>query len=292
MALRESTREDYAARIARVERFLEKNLDDDVDPSTLARTAHLSLHHFHRIFRAQLGETIMQHLRRLRLERAARRLRNADDGARLLDLAMEAGYESHEAFTRAFQARFGVAPSAYRDEAASEPSPRLVAWQAQRIERPSAPVSVRSFDALNVACMRHRGSYATVGETWGRMLTWAGAHGFGGAPLYGICPDDPDVTEEARLRFDAAVVVPEPFVPTTAGLAITEIPAGTYAVGLHVGPYHRLHETYLDVIGRWFPESGYELATDAVVEHYLDDPSCTPEADLRTEVRVRIADHS
>lgn len=290
MALRESTRDDYRARIARVERFLEKHLDDEVDPAALARTAHLSLHHFHRIFRAQLGETIMQHLRRLRLERAARRLRNADDTARLLDLAVEAGYESHEAFTRAFQGRFGIAPSGYREEAAREPSARVVAWQAQRIERPAAPVSVRRCDALHVVCMRHRGSYATVGETWGRMLAWAGAHGLGAAPLYGICPDDPDVTEEARLRFDAAVVVPERFVPTTAGLTTTEIPAGTYAVGLHVGPYQLLHETYLDVIGRWFPESGYELATDAVVEHYLNDPSCTPEAELRTEVRVRIAE--
>lgn len=290
MTLRTSTREDYAARIARVERFLEANLDGAIDPAALARTAALSMHHFHRIFRAQLGETIMQHLRRLRLERAARRLRNAADTARLLDVAVEAGYESHEAFTRAFQARFGVAPSTYRDRAVAEGSPRVVAWQAQRIERPAAPVTVRPFDGLRVVCMRHRGSYATVGETWGRMLAWAGAHGLGAAPLYGICPDDPEVTEEMHLRFDAAVVVPEHFVPTSAGLTTTEIPAGTYAVGLHVGPYHRLHETYLDVIGRWFPESGYELATDAVVEHYLNDPSCTPEADLRTEVRVRIAE--
>lgn len=290
MALRASTRHDYITRIARVERFLEAHLDDELDPATLARTAHLSLHHFHRIFRAQLGETIMHHLRRLRLERAARRLRNASDTARLLDLAVEAGYESHEAFTRAFQGHFGVGPSAYREQAAAEGSPRVALWQAERIQRPSAPVAVRSFDSVHVVCMRHRGSYATVGETWGRMLAWAGAHGLGGAALYGLCPDDPDVTEEARLRFDAAVVVPEAFAPTTPGLATTRIPAGTYAVGLHVGPYHLLHETYLDVIGRWFPESGYELATDAVVEHYLDDPSCTPEAELRTEVRVRIAE--
>jgi len=68
------------------------------------------------------------------------------------------------------------------------------------------------------------------------------------------------------------------------------IPEGSYAVGVHVGPYERLYETYLDIIGRWFPQSGYDLAIDAVIEHYLNDPSCTPKQDLRTEVRVKIAD--
>jgi AraC family transcriptional regulator len=68
------------------------------------------------------------------------------------------------------------------------------------------------------------------------------------------------------------------------------IPAGTYAVGVHRGPYDRLHETYLDVIGRWFPASGCEPAADAVVEHYLNDPACVPASELLTEVRVRIAE--
>jgi AraC family transcriptional regulator len=61
-------------------------------------------------------------------------------------------------------------------------------------------------------------------------------------------------------------------------------------VGLHSGPYERLHETYLEVIGHWFPGSGFEPAPDAVVEHYLNHPATTPPDELRTEVRVRIAD--
>jgi AraC family transcriptional regulator len=227
---------------------------------------------------------VMQHVRRLRLERAARKMRNA--GARLLDLALEAGYESHEAFTRAFVERFGMPPSEFRDR----PSERIAAWKAENCGMPSVAVRVETYPALRVAFMRNRGGYAKAGETFGRLRAWASSRGLlrDEACLYGLCPDDPEVTEEALLRFDACVVVGDDFADTEVGVAV--IPDGTYAVGVHEGPYHRLHETYLDVIGRWFPQSGYELAPDAVVEHYVNDPSCTPAPELRTEVRVRIAD--
>jgi AraC family transcriptional regulator len=283
MPRRDTTSDDYQRRILRAQQLLEARLDQPIAPAELARAASFSLHHFHRIFRAQLGESVMQHVRRLRLERAARTIRAGQ--ARLIDVALEAGYESHEAFTRAFIERFGVAPSELR----GQPSARLAAWVC--VPGVAAAVTVRDEPARRVAFMRARGSYAGVGAHWQKMIGWASARGLlGPVPtLYGICPDDPDVTEEALLRFDTCVVVPDDFVGDDA-VAITALPAGSFAIGVHVGPYDRLHETYLDVIGRWFPTSGYELAPEPVIEHYLDDPACTPAEALRTEVRVRIAD--
>jgi AraC family transcriptional regulator len=186
-----------------------------------------------------------------------------------------------------------MAPSRFR----SEPSARLAAWQASGAgDGPSVPVRVERFPVLRVAFTRHRGGYQGVHETWDRLRAWAAARGLlatSRPPLYGLCPDDPDVTAEEHLRFDACVTVDDAFELDGGGdlvLGVEEIPAGTYAVGLHSGPYHRLSDTYLDVIGRWFPTSGFEPAPDAVVEHYLNDPSNASPADLRTEVRVRIAD--
>jgi AraC family transcriptional regulator len=281
---RRSTLEDYERRILRVQQLLAAQLDAPIAPEDLARAAHFSLHHFHRIFRAQVGETVMQHVRRLRLERAARRLRASDE--RILELALEAGYDSHEAFTRAFAERFGIPPSEYR----AQPSARLAAWQ-RHVEPRVAAVEVRTLPAIRVAFMRHRGGYATIHAFWDAMRAWAEARGLlaGEAPLYGVCPDDPDVTPEPQLRFDACVVIDDDFVADGA-VGVAELPAGTYAVGLHVGPFHRLAETYLDVIGRWFPTSGYELAAEPVIEHYLDDPRAVAPDALRTEVCVRIAD--
>ncbi|NMO15681.1 AraC family transcriptional regulator [Pyxidicoccus fallax] len=286
MPRRHTTEADYQRRLLRAQQVLQERLDEPVDPTALARVANFSLHHFHRIFRAQMGETVMEHVRRLRLERAARRLR-ADGDVRLLEVALDAGYESHEAFTRAFIARFGVPPSEFREQPAS----RVLDWQQAHAGGPGVEVRVRTHPALRVAFMRHRGSYADVGQLWQRLMTWAARHGFLGSEpvLYGVCPDDPAVTPEALLRFDACVAVAEDFAATDE-VEVMTLPGGTYAVGLHRGSYARLGETYLEVIGRWFPTSGYEPAPDAVIEHYLNDPERTPEEDLLTEVRVRIAD--
>lgn len=292
MASRRSSLDDYDRRILRAAQLLEARLDEAIGPAELARAANFSLHHFHRIFRARLGETVMQHVRRLRLERAARKIRTPE-GASILSLALEAGYESHEAFTRAFAARFGTTPSLFRET----PSARVAAHVRKSDDTPHARVTVETYPAIRVAFMRHRGDYATIHPFWERMRAWAASHDLlvGDAPLYGVCPDDPEVTAAEHLRFDGCVVVGETFAlaardGTSDAVAIATLPAGTYAVGHHVGPFDRLADTYLDVIGRWFPTSGYELAADAVIEHYLDDPRVVPAAELRTEVRVRIAD--
>lgn len=283
---RQTTQADYQRRLLRAQQVLQERLDAPIDPAALAQAAHFSLHHFHRVFRAQMGETVMEHVRRLRLERAARRLRTGGD-MRLLDVALDAGYESHEAFTRAFIARFGVPPSGFREQ----PPSRVLAWQQAHAGAPGVDVQVHTFPALRVVFMRHRGSYADVGQLWQRLMAWASGQGLLGADpvLYGVCPDDPAVTAEALLRFDACIAVGDGFAATDE-VGVMDLPGGTYAVGLHRGSYARLGATYLDVIGRWFPTSGYEPAPDAVIEHYLNDPEQTPEEDLLTEVRVRIAD--
>src|SRR5262245_39138398 len=68
MAPRRATVEDYQRRLLAVQQLLEEKLDEALAPEQLAKAASFSLHHFHRIFRGQLGESVMQYVRRLRLE--------------------------------------------------------------------------------------------------------------------------------------------------------------------------------------------------------------------------------
>ncbi|WP_433305023.1 helix-turn-helix domain-containing protein [Actinoplanes sp. CA-030573] len=80
----------------------------------LAAKLHLSRSHFDRLVAGAAGETPARFRRRLLLERAAFRLLDPD--ARVLDVAVEAGYGSHEAFTRAFAHAYGAAPREWRRE--------------------------------------------------------------------------------------------------------------------------------------------------------------------------------
>ena len=78
----------------------------------IAAAAHLSRFHFDRVISAVAGESPTRFRSRVLLERAAYRMTTTD--ATLLDIAVEAGYSSHEAFTRAFRRAYGVAPATWR----------------------------------------------------------------------------------------------------------------------------------------------------------------------------------
>src|ERR1700678_66552 len=92
--------------------FAAAHLDEDLSLTSLASQAGLSAFHLHRVFSAAAGETPKQFTLRLRLGRAAAMLLTTPDS--VLDIALACGFQSHEAFTRAFRKRFGIAPTAYR----------------------------------------------------------------------------------------------------------------------------------------------------------------------------------
>jgi AraC family transcriptional regulator len=92
---------------------LSSHLDDhDADGAALAARAYLSRFHFDRVVTAAAGETPARFRRRVLLERSAYRLVTSDRG--VLDIAVEAGYSSNEAFTRAFRRAYGTGPSSWR----------------------------------------------------------------------------------------------------------------------------------------------------------------------------------
>lgn len=91
---------------------LASTLDEPARTGEFAAQLHLSRAQLDRVVRAAAGEAPSQLRRRILLERAAFRL--LEGNLQILEVALEAGYASHEAFTRAFRRTFGVAPSAWR----------------------------------------------------------------------------------------------------------------------------------------------------------------------------------
>ncbi|MBT5902467.1 MAG: helix-turn-helix transcriptional regulator [Opitutaceae bacterium] len=99
-------------RALRVRRYVTDNLDNTLPLADIAMSVGLSVNQLERVFRRRWGESPRALQRRLRLERAARQLRSTRRG--ILQIALDARYESHEAFGRAFAKYFGCAPSVYR----------------------------------------------------------------------------------------------------------------------------------------------------------------------------------
>lgn len=270
--MRVSTAESYQERILRVLVYIETNLEEDLELETLARVACFSPYHFHRIFRGVVGESVKEHVRRLRLERAARRLRGT--GQPVTAIALEAGFEAHESFTRAFHAQYGQAPSAYR--AMSRPA----VPPESRVE-----ARVENLAPMEIVFARHVGPYDQVGEAWGRLMGFAAAAGLFrlDAKMFGIAHDDPEVTDPERLRYDAAIAATAP-ATLPAGFGARRLDGGLYAAALHAGPYDRLFETYARLCGEWLPQSGYETRPEPSLEFYRNNPQNAKPEELRTEI--------
>jgi AraC family transcriptional regulator len=292
--MRPSTEQDYHERIVRTLVYIQGHLDDALDLDQVAAVAAFSSFHFHRIFRGLVGETLKEYVRRLRLERAARNLKQLDEP--IIDIALQAGFETHESFTRSFGDMFGVPPSAYRT--AHKPAPEsesgthfddVSGYHPPDYGDPTA-VEVKELPPMRLVFLRHVGPYTQVGATWGRLMAWAGMRGLLGPNmrLIGIVHDDPDVTPPDKVRYDAAVTVNRPVQPE-GEFGVMELAGGSYAVVMHKGPYEGLGKTYQRIYGDWLPKSGYRLRDVPAFEQYLNSPQNTKPKDLVTLIHVPLS---
>ncbi len=278
--MRTETGESYQERINRVLVHIQQRLDEPLPLDELAGVAAFSPYHFHRIFTGMVGESVKEHVRRLRLERAAGRLRDTADP--VTDIAFDAGYQTHESFTRAFRAMFGEAPSGFRENRRE-----VLAQTVAHPARGPLEVRIEQVGLTRLAFVRHVGPFGEVGKAWGKLYAWAGRSGLLGptAEMLGVVHDDPEITPPERLRYDAAIVVNERVRPT-GEVGIEELAAGEYAVALHKGPYLALNDTYSRLCGEWLPASGREARSVPSFEIYRNSPMNTPPDQLLTEIYI------
>jgi len=116
--------ETHSDCIEDVMRYIREHISEPLDRETLAAIAGFSIPHFHRVFTARVGESAISYVRRLRLERAARKLRMG--AVDITEVALAAGYDTHAAFSKAFKQQFGLSPSEFR---------QLGCWAATQLLR-------------------------------------------------------------------------------------------------------------------------------------------------------------
>lgn len=254
-----------ARRLERALDLIEQRLHAPLSLAEIAAAAHLSEFHFARTFRALSGCSVMDYLRRRRLQHAVEFL-EAHPGTSVLELALEAGFGSNEAFTRAFRREYGIAPSTYRRNLGTLRLHRHRRLDMQEIhwETPAAPtfVTLPAFMVIGIADEVEPGQTERIGQMWARFVPLMG--GIPGrlnpAVTYGICCPLEDARESDRFSYVAGVQVGS-LEEIPRGMTGVQVPAARYAVFGHVhgiGP--ALVRTMRYIFGEWLPASGYELS--------------------------------
>lgn len=280
---------DVQQRIIGVLIYIERHLDQPLALEDLARESAFSPYHFHRIFRAFVGEPVYSYVKRLRLEKAAMLVRATRQS--ITEVTFQAGYESPAAFSKAFRERFGVTPSGFRQNDASRRELERDGGDGSFIipEETMQP-EIRFLEDQKVLFVRRTGRYdVAASEAWKTLMKHAFWRMFlsRDTRIIGISHDDPEVTEADKLRYDACMTIKRDVKPR-GELGVQIIPGGKYAVFVHKGPYDRLNETYDQIYAAWLPKSPYRLRDTPCFERYLKDPRRTKPENLETEIYVPI----
>jgi len=228
---------------------LRDGLDGDLALADLARAFGASPFQFHRKFSRAVGETPRKHVERLRLERAAYLLAVAE--ARIVEIALEVGFDSHEAFSRAFRRWSGRSPTAWRREAK--------AWQVARMQRNRqckgdgcsfTDVWFETHPATPMLAIRRLGPYADLNAEEARdpyfrqIEDWAKARGLPLGPArWGLFPDDPNLTPPRLQCADLCIPV-RTSVAGDACVRCQELPGGLFGKIGHFGPGSTVAQAY------------------------------------------------
>lgn len=313
------SRSEYVARINRVLDHIENNIAGDLSLNALARVAAFSPFHFHRVFGMMMGETPGQFIQRVRVERAASLLVQLPR-ASVTEIALDNGFSSSAAFARVFKETYGMSATRWRAGGHREhckpdrrlpacddmngdgdfgiieqmvvPGTRRLRWRVRVEKLEPAVVEIEQSPDHHIAYVRHIGAYAGLtevfAELFGRLMRWAGPRGLVERPdaqILAVYHDNPELTEDNKLRVDACVTVP-PGTEVSGEVGYRTIQGGTQAVGHFALAGDEYHLGWHALVGGWLPSSGFEPDDRLCYERYPVEPE--PREDGRTPVDICI----
>jgi len=248
MNIKDPTWQAHAEAVWKAQIYIQENLGEALNLEKIARAAQMSVFDFHRIFRAFTGESLNQYVQRLRLEKAAGTLRYTQRP--VTDIALETGFETPSSFSRAFHRVMGRSPHRYRSERFMQQDNETVN-KGETMQDPT----IEELPSQPVLFVRRIGPYdQTPAAAWEVLMTFAKEHPkLFQARKFSLGLDDPNITADERLRFDACVAAPEEKIEK-GEVGRQTLSGGKYAVFIHKGSYENLEQSFDHIFHQWYPD--------------------------------------
>ncbi|MFZ6871645.1 AraC family transcriptional regulator [Undibacterium sp. Di27W] len=257
---------NYQTRMLRVVRYIDSHLDQDLSVERLSEVATFSKYHFHRQFSEYFGIAAFRYVQLLRLKKAMYELAFRSH-KQVIDIALDNGYESSEAFSRAFKKSLGLSPAQFRKQ------PQWHAWQNSNLTidhmreqyMPAtyqiADVRITDFPETRIAVLEHRGAPALLPNSIQQFIAWRKLNKLppSVSATFNLIYDDPEQTPAEEYRFDLAAAVAAPVADNQHGIVNKIIPAGACAVLRHTGSDAQLGNVVRFLYNNWLPQSERNL---------------------------------
>lgn len=311
MDSKDLSRKEYINRIIRVMEYIDQHLDQAIDLSKMADIASFSPFHFHRIFTLMTGETPNTYVSRIRLEKVGRLLQSETKRS-IATIAFDCGFENLSSFSRAFKKQFNISAKEFRQEAKGIFSKEGIRYSkngnavskiGKNIQQIDAQfcsvelkqlilmdikIEIKQLPALKLICYRRTGAFNQIGQAYEELFKWAAPRGLLNANTKALSMyhDDPSITEIAKMRNDACLVVDRD-VDVEGEIRKSQTQEGKYAVGyFEIGI--KDFEKAWNTMYAWLSESGYQPKESSPYEIYHNDNNQHPEKKFIVEICIPV----
>ncbi len=252
--------------------FIEQHLYDKISVHEVASASFYSTYHFSRIFKALVGDTPKEYIRKRRLTVAAKRLLSEDIG--ILELALDCQFDSQEAFTRAFKDLFNITPAQYRKQ--NDPfrllykdqfSPHMLHFLQNELSMEPEIITRPAVKLVGIS-QQYDNADLSLPKLWSGFRPYrdlitnrASEQSFG---IYESYQEDGD---EVQFNYVCCAQVND-FEHVPEGMITRELPEQLYAKFIHRGSIANLDKTLKYIWGSWLPKSNYEYVEKPDFELY------------------------
>ena len=282
---------NYQSRMYRVLAYIEAHLEQDLTVDRLSEVAAFSRFHFHRQFSEFFGLAAIRYVQLLRLKKAMHELAFRSH-RQVIEIALDNGYESSEAFSRAFKKSLGLSPQQFRKQ------PQWEAWHSNfltihhlREQHMSSTyqfddVRIVQFPETRIAVLEHRGDPRLLGKSIQQFIAWRKLNKLppSVSATFNLIYDDIHSTAADEYRFDLGAAVSSAVAENEHGIINKTIPAGTCAVMRLTGPDTLLDSAIRFLYNRWLPQSAASLRDFPLFLQRISFFPDVPETQMVTDI--------
>lgn len=266
---------EHISRIRKVLDYIENNLEEELKLETLAKEGYYSPFHFHRIFKAVIGETLQEYILRKRMEKSANLL--SQDKYRLLqEIYLETGFKSHSTFSKTFKKYFGTTPTHFRKITPENFSKILKinsnngqssvvfeqyicnVKQIQNIMQ-NAKIEIKQMPEMHLASVTSIG-VQNVEKAFEKVIHWGKSKNLFPAEhlkMISVYHDSFKLTSPDKVRINACMLLDKP-IKSEGEIFPEKLPAGKYIVGNFFIGLEEFEQAWNGLF-MWMNEKGYEF---------------------------------
>jgi AraC family transcriptional regulator len=251
--------------------FIEGQFNRSPSLEDVARAVGVSRYGLSRTFTWTTGISVMAYVRARKLTEAYKALRNGAPG--ILGVALDAGYNSHEGFTRAFRDQFGITPEEARnkreiDERLLMEPIKMEDRTASELKDPRREERV-AFTVVGLGARFRMDATEGIPSLWQKFQQYEGSLDEVPGYWYGVCGDWRDTRED--FFYMAGVEVTREPTDLPAELTTYKFPARSYLVFRHETHISELRRTIAAIFERYLPQNGFELWSMKAYFEFYDE---------------------